>query len=93
MASFTTQIKDEVTKIETDRPESLSEVCAYLRYAGKFNDDGIDLFIENASVAGPKILLRLLTLSYRSLPMPVRLFVPSIMTTSLLSHIAFNKFS
>ena len=36
MASFTTQIKDEVTKIETDRPESLSEVCAYLRYAGKF---------------------------------------------------------
>lgn len=51
MASFTTQIKDEVTKIETDRPESLSEVCAYLRYAGKFNDDGIDLFIENASVA------------------------------------------
>ena len=51
MASFTTQIKDEVTKIETDRPESLCEVCAYLRYAGKFYDDEIDLFVENASVA------------------------------------------
>ena len=29
MASFTTSIKDEITLIETEKLESLSEVCAY----------------------------------------------------------------
>lgn len=51
MASFTTQIKDEVTKIETTKLESLSEVVAYIKYNGVINDDCITLFIENASVA------------------------------------------
>ena len=29
MASFTTRIKDEITKLETNRLESIAEVCAY----------------------------------------------------------------
>lgn len=51
MASFTTQIKDEVTKIETLKPESFAEVCAYIKYNAHIDDDKITLFIENASVA------------------------------------------
>lgn len=50
MASFTTQIKDEVTKIETDKCDSLAEVCAYLKYNANITDK-IELMIENASVA------------------------------------------
>lgn len=51
MASFTTQIKDEVTKIETLKPESFAEVCAYIKYNGHMDKEKITLFIENASVA------------------------------------------
>lgn len=51
MASFTTQIKDEVTKIETLKPESFAEVCAYIKYNGNIKDDKLTLYIENASVA------------------------------------------
>lgn len=51
MASFTTQIKDEITKIETERVESLSEVCAYLKYNGTFSNNHLQLITENASVA------------------------------------------
>ena len=51
MASFTTRIKDEVTKIETLKPESLAEVCAYIKYNGNIKDDKLTLYIENASVA------------------------------------------
>ena len=51
MASFTTQIKDEITKLETERVESLSEVCAYLKYNGTIEDNHISLYTENASVA------------------------------------------
>ena len=51
MASFTTQIKDEITKIETNRLESLSELCAYIMFTDRSNEEKISLFIENASVA------------------------------------------
>lgn len=51
MASFTTTIKDEITKIETEKVESIAEVCAYLSYNGNFEDDKLTIFIENASVA------------------------------------------
>ena len=37
MASFTTQLKDEVTKLETNRMESFAEVCAYIKYIHTFN--------------------------------------------------------
>lgn len=49
--SFTTTIKDEVTKIETERVESLAEVAAFIRYNGNINEDSIELYIENNSVA------------------------------------------
>lgn len=49
--SFTTTIKDEVTKIETERVESLAEVVAFIKYNGKINEDSIELYIENNSVA------------------------------------------
>ncbi len=51
MASFTTQIKDEITKIETLRVESLAEVCAYIKTSGIIKENELFLFIENASVA------------------------------------------
>lgn len=51
MASFTTTIKDEITKIETEKVESLAEACAYLKFNSNICSDSITLFIENASVA------------------------------------------
>ena len=51
MASFTTRIKDEITKIETNRLESIAEVCAYLKDNSEFRNNEIIMFIENASVA------------------------------------------
>lgn len=51
MASFTTAIKDEITKIETLRPESSAEALAYIKTSGVFKDDALCLYIENASVA------------------------------------------
>lgn len=51
MASFTTQIKDEVTKIETNKMESLSELCAYILYTASLDKEVLILYIENASVA------------------------------------------
>lgn len=51
MASFTTRIKDEITKLETNRLESIAEVCAYLKDNSEFRDNEIIMFIENASVA------------------------------------------
>ena len=50
MASFTTQLKDEVTKLETNRMESFAEVCAYIKYNAIIKDN-ISLYVENASVA------------------------------------------
>lgn len=51
MASFTTKIKDEITKIETERCESLAEVCSYIYFNANISNDVITLFIENNSVA------------------------------------------
>lgn len=50
MASFTTSIKDEISKIETNKLESISELLSYLYFNGNINDS-IVLYIENASVA------------------------------------------
>ena len=51
MASFTTKIKDEVTKLETERCESLAEVCSYIYFNANITNDTITLFVENNSVA------------------------------------------
>ena len=50
MASFTTQIKDEISKIETNKLESLSELCSFLKYNDSI-DESILIKTENPSVA------------------------------------------
>ncbi len=49
--TFTTRIKDEITKIETNVVESLTELLIYLKFNGDFQTDKITIIIENASVA------------------------------------------
>ncbi len=49
--TFTTQIKNEITKIETSVVESLTELLIYIKFNGDFQDDKLTLLIENASVA------------------------------------------
>lgn len=51
MTSFTIQIKEEITKLETERCESLAEVCSYIYFNGAITKTSITLFIENNSVA------------------------------------------
>lgn len=50
MASFTTQIKDEISKVETNKLESLSELCSFLKYNDSINES-ILIKTENPSVA------------------------------------------
>ena len=50
MASFTTQIKDEISKVETNKLESLSELCSFLKYNDSM-DESILIKTENPSVA------------------------------------------
>lgn len=50
MASFTTQIKDEITKIESNKLESISELCAFLKYNDAM-DNILTVKTENPSVA------------------------------------------
>lgn len=50
MASFTTQIKDEISKIETNKLESISELCAFLKYNDAI-DETLIVKTENPSVA------------------------------------------
>lgn len=51
MSSFTTRIKDEVTKIETNKLESIAELHSYLYLNSNIINNSIYLYIENASVA------------------------------------------
>ena len=51
MASFTKQIKDEVTKIETNKLESIAEVNGFLLLNTNNHEDKITIYIENNSVA------------------------------------------
>ncbi len=50
MASFTTQIKDEISKVESNKLESLSELCSFLKYNDSI-DESILIKTENPSVA------------------------------------------
>lgn len=49
--TFTTRIKEEITNIETNPIEAMSELAAFIRFDGIFKDKTIILTIENASVA------------------------------------------
>ena len=49
--TFTTKIKDEITKLIENEIENRSVLLAYLKYMGVFTNNKITLLIENASVA------------------------------------------
>lgn len=49
--TFTTKIKDEVTKLDLNYIESFNELAAIIRYDGSITDDKIIITSENASVA------------------------------------------
>lgn len=49
--TFSTSIKEEITKNEIDNIDSLIELSAYVRYTGVIKKDKIVLTMENASVA------------------------------------------
>ncbi len=49
--SFTTTIKEEISRIKNTRSENISELSGFLRNNGTYTEDGIDLITENATVA------------------------------------------
>ena len=51
MASFTKDIKDEVTKIENNKLESIAEINGYLLLNNNYIDNKLVIYIENNSVA------------------------------------------
>ena len=56
--SFTTTIKEEISRIDNTRSESISELSGFLRNNGSCTDTTIDLLTENAAVA--KIIYKLI---------------------------------
>ena len=60
--TFTTRIKDEITKEISNSLESRIELLSYLKYMGVFTDNKITLLIENASVA--RYIFKLLKITY-----------------------------
>lgn len=60
--TFTTTIKDEITKIDTSKVESLTELLIYIKFNGSFVDDKLSLLTENSSVA--RRLFKLLKQNY-----------------------------
>lgn len=49
--TFSTRLKEEITKKEFDKINSLAELSGYIRFAGQLKKDKITLIMENASVA------------------------------------------
>ena len=49
--TFTTRLKEEITKNDIDKIESLVELAAFITYAGQIKKNKITLVMENASVA------------------------------------------
>lgn len=48
--SFTTTIKEEISRIESPKSESIAELSGFLRSNGSYTEDTIDLISENATV-------------------------------------------
>ena len=71
--SFTTQIKDEITKIYNNTPEDLISLLVYLSFNSTITDDEILIYTENASVA--RWLFKLLKIFYN---VEIRLTVRTI---------------
>ena len=49
--TFTTRLKEEITKNDIDQIESLVELSAFITFAGQIKKNKITLVMENASVA------------------------------------------
>ena len=49
--TFTMQVKDEMSKIEPNSIDALTELSAFIRFDGTISKDEILLTMENASVA------------------------------------------
>ncbi len=49
--TFTTRLKEEITKNEIGKIESLVELSSFIRFTGQIKKDKITLVMENASVA------------------------------------------
>ena len=49
--TFTTRLKEEITKNDIGQIESLVELSAFIKYAGQIKKNKITLVMENASVA------------------------------------------
>lgn len=60
--TFTTKIKDEITKLDENKIESLVTLHSYLHYNAEINDNNIIIFTENASVA--RYIFKLLKTHY-----------------------------
>lgn len=69
MASFTTNIKDEISTMETEKLESLSLVAAYIKY-NRLYDDYISINVEN-----PKIARKLFDLIKRLYGVNIKLII------------------
>lgn len=48
--SFTTTIKEEISRIESPKSESIAELSGFIRSNGSYTEDTIDLISENATV-------------------------------------------
>jgi len=48
--SFTTTIKEEISRIENSKSENIAELSGFLRNSGSYEDEAIDLITENATV-------------------------------------------
>ena len=48
--SFTTTIKEEISRIDNTKSESIAELSGFMRNNGNYNDTTIDLVSENATV-------------------------------------------
>ena len=60
--TFTTRIKDEITKEVPNNIESRIELLSYLKFTSVLNDNKITILIENASVA--RYIFKLLKMIY-----------------------------
>ena len=48
--SFTTTIKEEISRIDNTKSESIAELSGFMRNNGSYSDTTIDLVSENATV-------------------------------------------
>ena len=49
--TFTTRIKEEITRNDIDVVESLIELSSFIRYTGQIKKNSITVTMENAQVA------------------------------------------